>query len=70
MVIYDKQTYFGDQFERYRNIDSTYCALGVKSFVGQLYFKKQANKLNRKRDNICGYQNMGVGERETWIKVT
>ena len=42
-------------FERYRNIESSRCALGNNSVVGQLYFK---DKL-RKRDQICGYQKQG-----------
>ena len=53
MVTDGNQTYCGDHFEMYNNIESLCFATRANS-VGQLYFKsKQAH---RKRDQSCGYQ--------------
>ena len=67
MLTYRNQTYHGDHFEKYRNIESLCCVTGTNIVLQVNYTSKpkQANlQTDRKRDQICGYQMPGEGERQ------
>lgn len=50
-----------------RNTESLRCVTGNNSVVSQIYFKNQ--QMDRKRDQLYGYQGQGGWERGTWRKV-
>ena len=61
MVTDGNQTYCGDHFETYRNIESL-CFAPEPNMVLQINTSKMNKQTHRKRDLICGEQRQGLGE--------
>ena len=60
MMIDGNQTYHGDHFVMYRNIESLCCAPGTTIVLQVNYISKNKKQTHRKRDQICYYQRQGV----------
>ena len=58
------QTYPLDHFEMYRNIKLLCCVTETNIVLQVNYTSKTSKKNSQKRDQICGHQKWGVGERK------
>ena len=71
MVTDGKQTYHGDRYEMYRNIESLCCAPGTNIVLQVNYTSKTNKQTNsqKKRSDLWLPEAEGGGGRGNWMKM-
>ena len=66
-MAYCNQTYYGDYFQMYRNIQSPCCVTGTNTVLQVNYISKKQTNSQKKRSDLWSLEAEG-GVRGNWMK--